>query len=44
MLNAGLLQKLESNNRIYTLNLMCKDLATGVIDSLYEENFISENN
>lgn len=44
MLNAGLLQKLESNNRIYTLNLMCKDLAIGVIDSLYKENFISENN
>ena len=44
MLNARLLQKLESNNRIYTLNLMCKDLATGVIDSLYKENFISENN
>ncbi len=44
MLNVGLLQKLETNNRIYTLNLMCKDLATGVIDSLYKENFISENN
>ncbi len=44
MLSTGLLQKLESSSRIYTLNLMCKDLAIGVIDSLYKENFISENN
>ena len=41
MLEADLLQKLEPNSRLYMLNLFSKDLARGVIESLYNEQFIS---
>jgi len=44
MLDAELLQRSYSNNRIYILNLMCKDLATGIIDSLYREQLINVEN
>ena len=41
MLEADLLQKLEPNSRLYMLNLLSKDLARGVIEALYNEQFIS---
>lgn len=44
MLDAGLLQKSESNNRIYILNLMSKDIVIGIIDSLYKEKLINIEN
>ncbi len=44
MLDTELLQRYHSNNRIYVLNLMSKDLATGMLDSLYREQFINIEN
>ncbi len=44
MLDTELLQRYHSNNRIYVLNLISKDLATGMLDSLYREQFINIEN
>lgn len=42
MVKSGLLQKFEPNSRLYMINLFSKDLAYGVINALYKENFIGE--
>lgn len=42
MVTSGLLQRSEPNSRLYMINLVSKDLAHGVIDALYKENFIGE--
>lgn len=44
MVNAGLLIKPEPNSRMYMINLLSKDLARGIIESLYKEQFISIEN
>lgn len=41
MVEADLLQKPEANSRLYMLNLLSKDLARGIIESLYREQFIN---
>jgi len=41
MVNLGLLVKPDPKGRIYMLNLLSKDLARGIIKSLYKEKFIS---
>lgn len=41
MVEADLLQKPEANSRLYMLNLLSKDLARGIIESLHREQFIS---
>lgn len=41
MVEAELLQKPEPNSRLYMINLLSKDLARGIIESLYREQFIS---
>ena len=41
MVEADLLQKPEVNSRLYMLNLLSKDLARGIIESLHREQFIS---
>ena len=40
MLDAGLIQRTDINARTYVINLLCKDLTRGVIESLYREQFI----
>lgn len=44
MLDLKLLQKLEPNSRLYTINLLSKDLVRGIIESLYKEKFINMEN
>lgn len=41
MLEAGLLQRTDAKARTYVINLLCKDLTRGLIESLYKEQFIS---
>ena len=41
MLDMKLIQKIEPNSRLYMANLLSKDLARGIIESLYREKFIS---
>lgn len=41
MVEAELLQKPETNSRLYMINLLSKDLARGIIESLHREQFIS---
>lgn len=40
MQEAKLLQKTDAKARTYMINLLCKDLTRGLIDSLHRENFI----
>ena len=44
MLDTGLLIKSEPKGRMYIINLLSKDLARGIIESLYNEKFIAINN
>ena len=41
MVEAGLLQRTDAKARTYVINLLCKDLTRGLIESLYKEQFIS---
>lgn len=41
MIEANLLLKMDENARTYTINLLCKDLSRGLIESLYNEKFIN---
>lgn len=41
MIELGLLQRTEPNARTYVINLICKDLTRGIIETLYREQFIS---
>ena len=41
MVELGLLQRTEPNARTYVINLICKDLTRGIIETLYREQFIS---
>lgn len=43
MIEANLLLKMDENARTYTINLLCKDLSRGLIESLYNEKFINSN-
>ena len=41
MLAANLLQRTEPKSRTYMINLICKDLTRGIIETLHKEQFIS---
>lgn len=41
MAETNLLQKTDTNARTYVINLLCKDLIRGIIESLHRENFIN---
>lgn len=44
MVESGLLIKPEPKGRMYIINLLSKDLARGIIESLYKEKFIAIDN
>ena len=41
MVDSGLLHRADEKSRLYSINLLSKDLARGVVESLYRENFIN---